>query len=153
MFHIYQRSGTTEAALMVNFDLTLHAYLPLGTEDKLANPNFPIPVSFFYGSRDWVRNIDQDFAQNCVAANQEKFPDSSKFIEIPDSDHNMHMDNPQALCNAIINELLGGSLPVLAADEYEEDANMISHAFFDYEGEIQGKIVQEEDQSDTFAEE
>ena len=153
MFHIYQRSGTTEAALMVNFDLTLHAHLPLGTEDKLADPNFPIPVSFFYGSRDWVRMIDKDFAQNCVAANQEKFPDSSKFIEIPDSDHNMHMDNPQALCNGIINELLGENLPIVGLDEQEEDENMITHAFFDYEGEIQGGMVQEEQPQDSYVEE
>ena len=33
---------------------------------------------------------------------------------IPESDHNMHYDNPMALVNTIINDLLGDNLPILA---------------------------------------
>ena len=39
---------------------------------------------------------------------------------IPDSDHNMHMDNPQGLVNSIFNEVFGDNLPVLKHHEYSE---------------------------------
>ena len=48
------RDGTTEMAIMVLFNPLLRAHLPLGTEDKLASPTFPIPISIFYGDDDWV---------------------------------------------------------------------------------------------------
>jgi hypothetical protein len=39
---------------------------------------------------------------------------------VPDSDHNMHQDNPLALANIIINDLLKESLPVLNFKQYFE---------------------------------
>ena len=46
------------------------SHLPLGTEEKLSNPDFPIPISFIYGDQDWVYNfVDGDYAKNCVQAN------------------------------------------------------------------------------------
>ena len=48
------REGTTEYAIQVMFTPGLMAYEALGADDKLGCPNFPIPVSFFYGDKDWV---------------------------------------------------------------------------------------------------
>jgi hypothetical protein len=56
------RRGTTEYAIMLMFNPTLTAELPLGTKDKLGNPEFPVPISFFYGDEDWVVNVDEDAA-------------------------------------------------------------------------------------------
>jgi len=71
MFHILYRDGTTEVAIMVNFGINLKSHLPLGTEEKLANPDFPIPISFIYGDNDWVYHfVDQDYAKTCVEANK-----------------------------------------------------------------------------------
>ena len=36
----------------------------------------------------------------------------SKVHVIPTSDHNMHMDNPEALANTIINDIYNEALPV-----------------------------------------
>jgi len=38
--------------------------------------------------------------------------DKSFIHIIPTSDHNMHMDNPEALSNAIINDIYGEQLPL-----------------------------------------
>ena len=43
--------------------------------------------------------------------------ETSKFYEVPDSDHNMHMDNPDALASLMINDLLGENLPVLTLEK------------------------------------
>lgn len=53
----------------MNFNFSLEAHLPLGTKEKLANPEFPIPVSFIYGDNDWTRVVDQDFCKVCIQAN------------------------------------------------------------------------------------
>ncbi len=63
------RKGTSEYALMVLFDLRLQAHHPLGTENKLCNPCFPLNFSFVYGDSDWVRSIDLDYARYCVESN------------------------------------------------------------------------------------
>lgn len=38
IFHIFMRKGTSEHALMVNFNFSLQPHLPLGTDQKLASP-------------------------------------------------------------------------------------------------------------------
>jgi hypothetical protein len=53
-----KENGTSEYALLVNFTKALQCYLPLGTADKLANPEFPIPVSIVLGDDDWMREVD-----------------------------------------------------------------------------------------------
>jgi len=78
------------------------------------NPDFPIAISFVYGSDDWTRVVDRDYAKECILAN--KHIDSS-FHVVPDSDHNMHMDNPQALAHTIINVFLDKNLPILTLEE------------------------------------
>jgi len=102
---------------MVNFNFSLQPHLPLGISQKLADPEFPIPIAFAYGENDWTRVVDQDYAKVCVEAN--KFEDS-KFFEVPNSDHNMHMDNPQALSHIIINFCLDKNLPVLNLTDQKE---------------------------------
>ena len=53
-----------------------------------------------------------------------------RFIIIPDSDHMIHNDNPQALSNCIINEFLSFNqknykyLPYLSNKECENQLNM-----------------------------
>ena len=67
----------------------------------------PVPITFVYGDSDWVRLTVED-------KDAEKLMGSSKDIFIiPSSDHNIHMDNPLALANCIINSLTGKNLPVL----------------------------------------
>jgi hypothetical protein len=48
------REGTTEKAIMVNFDQSLQSYTPLG--DILVDA--PFDFSFVYGDSDWVRRVD-----------------------------------------------------------------------------------------------
>lgn len=116
LFHVYCRKGAPEAALMVNFDFSLQPYLPLGSDLRLGNPNFPIPLSFIYGENDWARIVDQDFAKNIVSINNNKFKNQSHLRYVPDSDHNSHLDNPQALANLIINDIFNADLPVLSRE-------------------------------------
>lgn len=97
------RPGTTEYALMICFKLGLYPQLtPLGHPSKLANPDYPVPISFIYGEADWVRSLDEDYAKIVVAASQ--FPES-KFHLVSFSDHNMHMDNPIEFANIIISDI------------------------------------------------
>ena len=112
-----RRPGGSEYAIMVNFNISLQPYLPLGTEEKFCNPDFPIPISFIYGENDWTRITDSDFGKKCVEVNCIKHPGESKFHLVPNSGHNMHMDNPQALTNLILNDILGLELPVRTLDE------------------------------------
>ena len=76
---------------MVNFKAGMMAYLPLGTQEKFLNPELSVPISFVYGDNDWVRNIDWDFAEQCVAINKQKFGDKSNFIILPNSNHNIRI--------------------------------------------------------------
>ena len=58
LFHILMRKATTERAIMVNFDIGLTCETPLG--DLLEH--VPFDYSFIYGSDDWVRTVDLDYA-------------------------------------------------------------------------------------------
>ena len=51
---IFLVRGTSEAALFVLFDYGLFARCPLSSVSMLANPKFPLPISFFFGKHDWV---------------------------------------------------------------------------------------------------
>lgn len=96
------RPGTTEYAIMVLFDLGLYPKISLGHPDRLGNADFPIPVSFIYGDKDWVRSVDMDAGLKITDNN--KFG-NSKYYLVNDSDHNMHMDNPLGFANIIINDI------------------------------------------------
>ena len=121
------RKGTTEKGITNLFQLPLLAHIPLAKEEKLGNPAFPIAFSFIFGDRDWAARIDGGAAprlvqkstfyeQPCLLSGTK-----SQYHLVPDSDHNMHMDNPLAFANLIINDLLniGTPLPVLTVDEYK----------------------------------
>lgn len=68
LYQIFMRNGTTEYGILLNFDFSLMAYLPLGTVEKLSNPEYQIPFSFIYGENDWTRVVDEDYGKNCVEA-------------------------------------------------------------------------------------
>ena len=109
------RETTSDIGIQVEFTLPLQAIIPLSREDRLGRKDFPIPIAIFYGSIDWVMAVD-GLASQKIIDNSEK----NKLYMIPDSDHNMHMDNPQGLVNSIFNEVFGDDLPVLKHHEYSE---------------------------------
>ena len=48
------RRGSTEYALCIMFKLGMFAINYLEHENYLANPEFKMPMSFFYGDIDWT---------------------------------------------------------------------------------------------------
>jgi len=54
MFQIFMRNGSTEYAIFICFELGMFAVNPLEHETRLGNPEFPVPVSFYYGDIDWM---------------------------------------------------------------------------------------------------
>jgi pimeloyl-ACP methyl ester carboxylesterase len=88
------RDGTSEYGIHTMFNPTLTAHLPLGASDKLGSKDFPIPVSFFYGVDDWVKQVDEDAAQLCIIQLKKKHGIQSNYYTVPRAGHNMHMDNP-----------------------------------------------------------
>ena len=125
IYHLFMREGTSEFALLVMFTQGIQAHIPLGTEDKLASPNFPVPISYVLGDVDWVRFCDHHDTQNThygkilVEINKKRHGAASNFYECPTAGHNMHMDNPIALSNIIKNDILGSELPILPQQEYK----------------------------------
>jgi len=55
------RESTSEYGILVLFNRGGQALLPLGTKDKLASPDFPIPITFIMGVEDWMRILDEDY--------------------------------------------------------------------------------------------
>merc|ERR1712093_746547 len=102
------------------FEQTLLAKIPLGEDDRLGDPDFKLPFSFVFGDGDWVRSADQGFSPQLIEARQKLIP-SCGFHLVPEADHNMHMDNPMAFANAIINDIMPElRLPVCTVAEYAE---------------------------------
>ena len=91
MYQIISRKGTTENCIFVNYDLSLKAKLPLG--DKVV-PSLPIVT--IYGENDWTKLIDDSAAERMSQLNRE-----SRVFELPNSDHNLHYDNPIGLCKLL----------------------------------------------------
>jgi pimeloyl-ACP methyl ester carboxylesterase len=87
------------------FNPSLTAFLPLGDHEKLGSSEFPIPVSFFYGDEDWVKNVDEDAAQLCILKLKKKHGIQSNYYAVPQAGHNMHMDNPDEFCRLIIMDI------------------------------------------------
>lgn len=111
MYQMIMRKSTTDCSIMITFSLGLICQDPLNTKDKLSSGSFPIPVSFIYGEADWVRLVEKEGPQEVVDANPNV---GSKVYVLPNSDHNMHMDNPVAFTNCIINDIFGENLPLEA---------------------------------------
>lgn len=51
---IFMREGSTEYAIFVCFKPGLFAHNPLEAENILGTPDITIPMSFYYGDRDWM---------------------------------------------------------------------------------------------------
>ena len=68
IFQIIMRKGTTEKALMVNFEFGLKCVTPLG--DVLGQA--PFDFSFIYGDNDWVRSVEKDYAKNPIETKNKK---------------------------------------------------------------------------------
>ena len=125
IYHLFMREGTSEFALLVMFTQGLQALLPLGTNDKLASPDFPVPISYILGDVDWVRYCDHHDTDNIhygkilIEINKKRHGNSSNFYECPTAGHNMHMDNPIALSSIIKNDVFGSDLPILPQHEYK----------------------------------
>ena len=103
MYQIFNRAGTTEFGLNICFDLSLYCKAtPLAHPSRLGNAEFPVPVSFVYGQHDWVRRVDEEAGRVVVEANSHP---SSRLHFLQDSDHNMHMDNPEGLVRILVSEL------------------------------------------------
>ena len=102
---------------MINFTMQGQTHLPLATPEKFLDPDFPLAVSFIYGDDDWVLRLEGDTPD--IICNTNKF-ESSKSYVVPTSDHNLHMDNPKALAQCIINDVFGLDEPLLENPKFKE---------------------------------
>ena len=93
------RKGSTEYALFVCFDHLMHAHHSLANDDRLFS--LPIPVSFYYGDRDWMFN---EGGENIVNKSPFKGTHSHVFM-IDDSDHHLYFDNPAGFVESIFKDL------------------------------------------------
>ena len=107
---------------MVNWDSNILAHIPLGTEDKLCNPEFPIPICNIYGDKDHVGLLYEDeYGKKVIEANKTKWGDQSKYLIIPGGDHILYKDNPLAYTNAIINCITDENLPLPTLEEQKNE--------------------------------
>mmetsp|Transcript_4880 Transcript_4880/g.7325 ORF Transcript_4880/g.7325 Transcript_4880/m.7325 type:complete len:149 (-) Transcript_4880:37-483(-) len=124
VYHLLMRKSSSECSIMVLFSNGLQAHLPLGTPEKLANPDFSLPVSFVMGSEDWVRFCDEDYGEVVIGSRPSNSDSSIPYHEkghyhfCPNSGHNLHQDNPNGFGNIIIKDLLGEDASGQA--DYEE---------------------------------
>ena len=93
------RKGSTEYLVFVVFDWVMFAHRALEEDDRLGG--VPIPVSFFYGDRDWM-NKDGGYA--VVSKNPFKGTHSKVYL-ITNSDHHMYFDNPEEFVETMIEDL------------------------------------------------
>ena len=104
MYQIYARPCKSERAIMIMFSQSILAHVPLGTAERLLNPNFKFGVSFIYGDSDWIRKIDED-APDLIVSRKKHL--KGKIHTLPDSGHLLHFDNPIGLARIIVNDVLG----------------------------------------------
>ena len=91
----------------------------------LASPDFNVPFTIIFGDVDWVRRVDNDSSLELVQEKCRQGYYGTGYTVVPGSDHNLHMDNPVAFANAIINFLLDLDLPV----EADMDERPTGHEF------------------------
>ena len=91
----------------------------MGTANKIGNPEFPLPLTFIYGEDDWVHHLEEDVSWKIMEKNMfysegdtSQGLTRSHVYKLPTSDHNMHMDNPTALANTIINDVFNSGLEI-----------------------------------------
>lgn len=85
-------------------DPGLHAHVPLDHADQLRDPDLPFPVSFVYGSSDWM---DHRGALEIVKANKFYASGESQLHILPEAGHQLFMNNPNGFIDLVIGDLTG----------------------------------------------
>ena len=104
LFQILLRQSSTEYALFMQVDPGLHAHAPLDHPEQLRNPDLPFPVSFIYGTRDWM---DSRGALEIVKANKFFASGESQLHVLPDAGHQLFMNNPEGFIKLVVDDLTG----------------------------------------------
>jgi pimeloyl-ACP methyl ester carboxylesterase len=94
------RTPSTDSALFVCFDYLLFAKSPL----ELKMDNLKIPVSFFFGDKDWMRHLSKAGSLRVLDKNPFKDLHSHMHV-IENSDHLLYFDNPKGFTDAILKDL------------------------------------------------
>lgn len=102
MHQIFMRDGSTEYAIFICFTMGMWAINPLESEIRLSNPGFNLPMSFFYGDRDWM---DEDAGRRIVSKNKYESSKLSAVYTVNNSDHHMYLDNPEEFAKLIIADI------------------------------------------------
>lgn len=111
LYQILLREGTTEYALFRQFDYGLHAFRPLAGDDRLGGLNaVPFPISVVFGDRDWM---DTRGSAKIVMANKYFSQGLCNLYKLPNSGHQMAIDNPQALAEILIKDTQGTNRHIL----------------------------------------
>ncbi len=92
------KKASTEYAIFVCFDLYMFAHTPLQDDDLLGR--IPVPVSIIFGDSDWMHQYG---SERIIKNNP--YPEHSHFYMLKNSDHHLHFDNPQDLCNILLEDL------------------------------------------------
>ena len=104
LFQILLRDSSTSIALFQQHDTGLHAYAPLMSPEKLCNRWLPFPVSFVYGSHDWM---DSRGSREVVRCNQFFASGQSQLHILENAGHQLFMGNPTGFIQLITDDLLG----------------------------------------------
>jgi len=88
----YKFNESSEKALHLIVDHNYHAYLPL--EDIIIN-QISIPINLYYGDKDWM-------CDKGAKRIQETEKENYQLIYVPDSGHNINMDNANELVHSIV---------------------------------------------------
>ena len=85
-------------------DPGLHAHFPLCSPDRLLKNDLPFPVSFIYGSNDWM---DSRGSREIVRINPTFQSGQSQLHLLQGAGHQLWMGNPQGFIETVTNDLLG----------------------------------------------
>ncbi len=96
------RDGSTEYAIFICFHPGTYAINPLEGENRLKNPDLDLPISFFYGDRDWM---DHRAGRRVLEANRYVSSKLSVVYTVNNSDHHMYLDNPEEFSKLIIDDI------------------------------------------------
>ena len=101
MHQIFMKDGSSEYAIFTCFHLGMYAINPLIAEQRLGNKDLNLPISFWYGDRDWM-----DVEPGRKIAENNMYHDKLNFVYlVNDSDHHMYMDNPEDFARQIIHDI------------------------------------------------
>lgn len=96
------REGSTEYAIFVCFFPGMFAINPLEADNRLSSPELNLPISFFYGDRDWM---DHKAGRRVIEKNRYSESKLSVVYTVHDSDHHMYFDNPEDFARLIIMDI------------------------------------------------